>query len=195
VFVFTLILTLAVSHGAMAADDIQACTAPLKETPLRSEQASAGIMVNLAAAPGSIRATVKSLLDDAVGGAQAAPSQTVVFRVAPTNYLPLPEQQPLCTQLASETSLQPLKYADRAFATVEDFDGWLTAFSQGQGADGKLLYQQCGGNCDPSFTFVVSRGASSMTVATEVYCGYARDREINLYTLSTALREACSASP
>ena len=183
------------AHGprAVAADGVMSCAPHAIETPLRSEQASAGIMVNIAEAPDSIRATVKSLLGDAVSSAKTAQTPTVVFRVAPTNYLPLPEQQPLCTQLAIQTSLQPLKFADRAFANVEDFDIWLTAFSQGQGADGKLLYQQCSGNCDPSFTFVVSRGDTAMMVATEVYCGYARDRKINLYTLSTALRGVCAA--
>ncbi len=197
-FALTLTLTLTLAaHGqrAVAAEDAETCASHPKETLLRSEQASAGIMVNIAEAPDSIRATVKNLLDDALGGAKAAQTPTVVFRVAPTNYLPLPEQQPLCTQLAIQTSLQPLKFADRAFANVEDFDIWLTAFSQGQGADGKLLYQQCSGNCDPSFTFVVSPGDTAMTVATEVYCGYARDRKINLYTLSTALRGVCSALP
>ena len=148
-------------------------------------------MVNIAEAPDSIRATVKSLLGDAVSAARTAHAPAVVFRVAPSHYLPLPQQQPLCTQLATQTSLQPLKFAARAFPNVEDFDTWLTAFSQGQGVDGKLLYQQCGGNCDPSFTFVVSPGDTEMTVMTEVYCGYTRERKINLYTLSTTLRAAC----
>ena len=189
----TLALTLAAhAQHAAAIDDPQACAARLQETPLRSEQASAGIMANLAEAPDSIRATVKGLLGDAVSAAKTAQAAAVVFRVAPTRYLPLPEQQPLCTALATRTNLQPLKFADRAFPDVEEFDSWLTAFSQGQGADGKLLYQQCGGNCDPSFTFVVSPGATALSVTTEVYCGYARDREINLYTLSTTLRAACA---
>ena len=188
----TLTLSL-VSHAAqLAAGEAQpACSTPLTETPLRSEQASAGIMVNIAEAPESIRATVKTLLGDALNAAKSAQAPTVVFRVAPTRYLPLPEQQPLCTHLATQTNLQPLTFADRAFPDVEEFDSWLTAFSQGKGDDGKLLYQQCGGNCDPSFTFVVAPTAGELTVMTEVYCGYARDRAINLYTLSTTLRTAC----
>lgn len=190
----TLALTLTALQ-AMATDAKQACTTDAKETPLRSEQASAGIMVNLAESPDSIRATVKQLLGEAVNAAKVAQAPTIVFRVAPTSYLPLPEQQALCTQLAMQTSAQPLRYPDHVFANVEDFDSWLTAFSQGQDTDGKLLYQQCGGNCDPSFTFVVSRGDTNLAVATEVYCGYARDRKVNLYTLSTTMRGACSAAP
>lgn len=174
-----------------AGEAAPACSTPLTETPLRSEQASAGIMVNITEAPESIRATVKTLLGDALNAAKTAQAPAVVFRVAPTRYLPLPEQQPLCTQLATQTTLQPLTFVDRAFPDVEEFDAWLTAFSQGKGDDGKLLYQQCGGNCDPSFTFVVAPTTSELTVMTEVYCGYARDRAINLYTLSTTLRTAC----
>jgi hypothetical protein len=150
-------------------------------------------MVNIAETPESIRGLAKSLLDDALSSAKSAQAPTVVFRVAPTSYLPLPKQQALCTQLATETSARPLKYGDRTFASVDDFDAWLMAFSQGQGEDGKLLYTQCGGNCDPSFTFVIDHGAHDMKVATEVYCGYARDRKINLYTLSTTLRDTCAA--
>ena len=151
-------------------------------------------MVNLAEAPNSIRTVAKSLLDDAEDTAKSAGADAgdVVFRVAPTFYRPLPEQQALCTQLAIATTLRPLTYAERTFANVEDFDAWLMDFSQGQGADGRLLYQQCGGNCDPSFTFVIEHGAKEMKVATEVYCGYARDRKANMYTLSTTLRPACA---
>ena len=186
-----LTLTLAVS-GARA-DDAPSCATHQRETPLRSEQGSAGIMVNLAETPESIRGMARSLLDDALLSAKRAQAPTVVFRVAPTTYLPLSEQQALCTQLATETSLRPLTYADRSFTKVEDFDAWLMAFSQGQGEDGRLLYAQCGGNCDPSFTFVIAHSEHDMTVATEVLCGYARDRKVNLYTLSTTLRGACPA--
>lgn len=170
------------------------CATAMHETPLQSAQGSAGIMVNLAETEDSIRGVARSLLGAALHSAGQAGASEVVFRVAPTRYLPLAEQQPLCTKLATETSVRPLNYADRSFSSVEDFDAWLMAFSQGQGEDGKLLYAQCGGNCDPSFTFVVSQQTGVMQVATEVYCGYARDRKVNLYTLSTTLRAACTAT-
>ena len=191
-FALTLLLAASVAHAADAVV-LSNCVAHQRETPLRSEQGSAGIMVNLAESPESIRGMAKTLLDAALQSARSAHTPTVVFRVAPSHFLPLPKQQALCTQLASETSIRPLKYADRSFADVEAFDTWLAAFSQGHGEDGKLLYEQCGGNCDPSFTFVVSQQTGVMQVATEVYCGYARDRKVNLYTLSTTLRTACPA--
>jgi hypothetical protein len=187
-----LLLAASVAHAADAVV-LADCAAHQRETPLRSEQGSAGIMVNLAESPESIRGMAKTLLDAALKSARSAHTPTVVFRVAPSHFLPLPKQQALCTQLASETSVRPLKYADRSFTDVEAFDSWLAAFSQGQGEDGKLLYTQCGGNCDPSFTFVINHGERDMQVATEVYCGYARDRSVNLYTLSTTLRGACPA--
>ena len=186
-------LTLTLVASAARAADAPSCAPHQRETALRSEQGSAGIIVNLAETPESIRGVARTLLDDALRAARRAQVPTVVFRVAPTTYLPLSKQQALCTQLATETSAQPLIYADRLFAKVEDFDAWLMAFSQGQGEDGRLLYAQCGGNCDPSFTFVIAHGEHDMTVATEVLCGYARDRKVNLYTLSTTLRGACPA--
>jgi len=189
-------LTLLLTASVAPADDsvvLADCAAHQRETPLRSEQGSAGIMVNLAESPESIRGMAKTLLDAALQSAQSAHTSTVVFRVAPSHFLPLPKQQALCTQLATETSVRPLKYADRSFTDVEAFDTWLAAFSQGHGEDGKLLYAQCGGNCDPSFTFVINHAQGDMRVATEVYCGYARDRTINLYTLLTTLRGACPA--
>lgn len=150
-------------------------------------------MVNLAETEDSIRGVARSLLGAALQAAGKADAPAVVFRVAPTAYMPLPQQQPLCTKLATETGQRPLKFGDRSFTAVEQFDAWLMAFAQGQGEDGKSLYAQCGGNCDPSFTFVISQATGVIAVATEVYCGYARDRKVNLYTLSTTLRGACPA--
>jgi hypothetical protein len=185
---FALFAVNAVATGA------EECAATRHETPLQSAQGSAGIMVNLAETEDSIRGVARSLLGAALQSAAKAQAPAVVFRVSPTTYLPLSQQQPLCTTLATETASRPLKYADRSFTSVEQFDAWLMAFAQGQGEDGKLLYTQCGGNCDPSFTFLVSQATGVMRVATEVYCGYARDRKINLYTLSTTLRAACTAT-
>ena len=174
------------------------------ETPLRSEQGSAGIMFNLTEHPQSIRAQAKKLLHEAVAAAagpdlapctaNCAPVRgpAVVFRVAPMAYLPLPQQSPLCTQLATTTSTRPLTYPVHEFSTVDELDAWIMQFSQGQGTDGKLLYQQCGGNCDPSYTFVIDTGSRGYAINTEVYCGFARDRKNNLYSMTTALRAGCA---
>lgn len=161
-----------------------------------SEQGSAGIMYNIAEHPSSIRAVAKKLLSAAVGSATAAQSAvtpTILFRVTPAAYLPMAQQQVLCHQMVRQTQARPLHYGPRTFPNVAAFDAWLMEFSQGRGSDGRLLYQQCGGDCDPSFTFSVKPAAQSLVVDAAVVCGYARDREINNYRLSTALVAECSA--
>ncbi len=163
-----------------------------------SEQGSAGVMYNLAEHPSSIRAVAKKLLSAAVvsaTAAQSAAAPTILFRVTPSAYLPMAQQQALCHQMVRQTQARPLHYGPRTFPNVAAFDAWLMEFSQGRGSDGRLLYQQCGGDCDPSFTFSVQPDAQSLAVDTAVVCGYARDREFNNYRLSTALVAGCSAPP
>lgn len=165
-------------------------------------------MYNLAEHPTSIRAVAKKLLSAAVASAtaaqgapcvgacgSAAAAPTILFRVTPAAYLPMAQQQALCQQMVRETRLRPLRYGPHTFPDVAAFDAWLMAFSQGRGGDGKLLYQQCGGDCDPSFIFSVAPNAQGLTVDTAVECGYARDRKIDAYELSTALLTACPSPP
>ena len=183
--------------------NLPACGAPPAETPLQTEQGSAGVMYNFAEHPTSIRAVAKKLLGAAVDASAEAqkggcrgpcgPEQTpnIVFRVAPVTLMPKTEQQPLCVRLADETGKRPLKYGLHEFSSIEKFDAWIMQFSQGLGADGKLLYQQCGGNCDPSYTFIIAPGKSGLKVNTEVYCGFTRDRKNEMFNLSTALRPQC----
>jgi hypothetical protein len=184
-----------------------ACAVPPVETALMSEQGSAGVMYNLAEHPTSIRAVAKKLLSAAVVSATAAQgtpcvgacgsgaAPTILFKVTPSAYMPMAQQQALCHQMVRQTQARPLHYGPRTFPNVAAFDAWLMEFSQGRGRDGRLLYQQCGGDCDPSFTFSVKPEAQSLVVDAAVVCGYARDRDINNYQLSTALLAGCSAPP
>ncbi len=183
--------------------DQQSCSGYAPERPVGREQGSVGVMYNLAEHPTSIRAVAKKLLGTAIDASTQArelncpapcssdSSPSVIFRVAPIVLLPKQEQEPLCLRLASETSHRPLKYALREFPNVEKFDAWIMQFTQGMGPDGKLLYQQCGGNCDPAYTFIVDHDKSGLKVDTEVYCGFARDRKSEMFNMSTALRPQC----
>ncbi|MSR12962.1 MAG: hypothetical protein EXR86_00020 [Gammaproteobacteria bacterium] len=189
---------------ASSVHGVETCAGPPAETPLRAEQGSSGVMYNFAEHPKSIRAVAKKLLTAAVDASaeaqksacDAAPCASenppsIVFRVAPITLLPANVQQPLCLQLAERTSKLPLKYGTHEFPSVEKFDEWITQFSLGQGPDGKLLYEQCGGNCDPSYTFIIAPGEMGLKVNTEVYCGFARDRKDEMFALSTTLRHQC----
>jgi hypothetical protein len=164
-------------------------------------------MYNLAEHPKSIRVVAKKLMSNAVDSAaeekddqctsHCGPEQTpkIVFRVAPITLLPAHEQQPLCIKLADETRREPLRYGPHEFSSVDKFDAWIMQFTQGQGPDGKLLYKQCGGNCDPSYTFMITPDDTGLKVNTEVYCGFARDRKNEMFDLSTSLRHQCGALP
>jgi len=180
------------------------CAAPVAEIPQRTERASAGIMYNLAEHPESIRAVAKDLLGHAVAASAAAQelaceaacpqqrSDTIVFKVTPTIYRSEYEQQPLCVQLAEQTAAQPLRYGERIFASVDELDTWMMNFTQGRGDDGKLLYEQCGGNCDPSYTFFIEPDDDNLHVNAEVFCGFARDRgNGDMFEISTLIRPRC----
>ena len=109
--------------------------------------------------------------------------------------LPNQQQTPLRLKLADATRKRPLTYRVHEFSSVDNFDAWIMRFSQGEGPDGKLLYQQCGGNCDPSFTFTIAPSNSGLTVNTAVHCGVTRDRRNgDMYNLPTTLRLSCGKS-
>jgi hypothetical protein len=181
------------------------CNDPVADIPLRSEQGSAGIMYNLAEHPESLRVVAKDQLrhavdvsteartDDCAASCPAERADSIIFQVAPVKYRPAAEQQALCVKLAKETAIQPLDYGLRDFSSLEQFEAWMTKFIQGRGVDGKLLYEQCGGNCDPNYTFTVTPDNSGFHVATEVYCGFTRDRGgRDLFNISTTLRPGCA---
>ncbi|MGH8595244.1 MAG: hypothetical protein ACREXT_01150, partial [Gammaproteobacteria bacterium] len=184
-----------------------ACASAIEETPLMEEQGSAGILYNLAEHPKSIRAVAAKLLSAALdssaakarpvctAGCAPAKDPEVVYRVAPATFLPKSKQTALCLRLEHDTQTDPLNFPAHEFKTVDDFNNWVTEFSQGRGPEGEQLYVQCGGNCSPRYTFFIAPGASGMRVQSEVICGLARDRDQEDYNVSTALRKRCEAEP
>ena len=184
--------------------ELPACDASIGDIPLRTERGSAGVMYNLAEHPESLRAVATDLLQHAVDASVQALKTScamgcstdridkIVFKVSPIVYRPKQKQQALCLQLADETRKRPLVYAEREFGSVEQFDAWLVLFTQGIGADGKLLYEQCGGNCDPSDIFIIETNSPGFKVNTEVFCGFARNRANgDMFEISTQLRPRC----
>jgi len=162
-------------------------------------------MYNFAEHPKSIRVVAKKLLSEAIDASSKPPKEAckehcdgkssplVVFKVEPTAYLPKQKQEQMCFKLARDTSNHPLVFTPRDFSTLDKFDAWILQFSQGMGDDGKQLFAQCGGNCDPSYTFVIEPDDGAMKVFPEVYCGLVRDRSNeDMFKLSTALRPDCN---
>ncbi len=184
--------------------ETQACAGRAVETPLAKETASAGIMYNLAEHPKSIRAVAARLLQEALDAKTAAQTtacgdctpdteRKVVYRVAPTVFLPEGGQQAVCTAFEAETAKQPWAYPDQHFDSLDALNAWVMEFSQGRGPQGERLYQQCSANCSPRYIFTIAAEKSGLAVQTRVQCGLARDRNSNDYSVSTALRTSCLA--
>ena len=159
-------------------------------------------MYNLAEHPKSIRAIAGQQLKDALekreqaaaGAACADCAKTrVVYRVAPTVFLPRESQQAVCLSLEQETRAQPFKFADRRFENLNQVNDWVMQFSQGRGPEGKDLYERCGANCSPRYEFLIAPDADGIALTTRVACGLARDRSSEDYEVSTALRTECNS--
>ena len=159
-------------------------------------------MYNLAEHPKSIRAIAGRQMKDALekrgqaatGDACEACAKTrVVYRVAPTVFLPKASQQPVCLTLEQETREHPFTFPDKHFKNVNQLNDWVMQFSQGRGAEGKELYERCSANCSPRYEFLLAPDAEGIAVSTRVACGLARDRDNEDYEVSTALQTECSA--
>lgn len=160
-------------------------------------------MKNIAEHPESIRVIAERLLTKAVGteafyeapqcrdGCPTSPVSHVVYRVAPTVFLPEEKQQALCLTLEQQTKENPLHFGAKEFNSVPELNDWIMQFSQGRGDDGKRLYEQCGGNCSPRYTFSIAQDGEKLKVSTDVLCGFARDKKSDQYAVSTVIRWQC----
>ena len=174
------------------------------DTPLRTEQGSASILLNLTGNARSIRAKAKDMLETAVlaenqhgclDRCESSETPSVIFNVAPLKFLPEKDQSKVCQRLADETQSKPFRFGPNAFANVEQLDSRIMKFTHGMGDDGKLLYQQCSENCDPRYTFIIERAAHGFSARADVFCGFARDQgHDDMFQLQTSLRHACPAS-
>ena len=182
------------------------CEAGAHEMPLATETGSVGVIKNLAEDPTSIRAVAARLLASALrrdvnpmDTACEAPcvqgeKAQIIYRVTPTAYLATELQREECRKFESETRSHPLTFNQHEFHSVEALNEWITAFSQGRGEDGRLLYQRCSSNCSPRYTFLIAEQNSRYAVRAEVLCGLARDKSNDVYRVSTALRRVCTVN-
>jgi len=174
------------------------------EIELDSEFGSVGFMKNVAEHPESIRAIASRLLSQAVQSREfkeipkcelicsSIPYSNIVYRVQPTMFLPEQRQQALCLSSEERTKLKPLRFDKKEFNSVEKLNDWIMDLSQGRGADGKLLYELCGGNCSPRYKFHIAKHMDKLFVDTEILCGLARDKKSDQYAVSTSIRWQCS---
>ena len=204
---FLLALVLAPLCAQAAEPAAADCATPHREVPLASATGSVGFIKNMTEDPTSIRAVAGRLLENALNG-DATPAATddctgncpdrvhseVVYRVSPTAFLDAADQRDVCRRFESETTAHPLEFDARSFASVAELNDWIMAFSQGRGADGKLLYERCSSNCSPRYTFLIAEQNAGYAVRAQVLCGLARDKANDQYRISTALRRSCAVN-
>ncbi len=177
------------------------------DKPLGATTASVGIMYNLAEHPKSMRVVASDLLAQALVETAPSPSKPgcdncagsiskrVLYRVAPTVFLPAKEQPAVCVRLEETTRAQPFTYPARSFNSVAALNDWVMAFSRGHSPEGKDLYARCVDTCSPRYQFLVAPEGGSLAVQTQVQCGLARDVKSDEYAVSTALRAMCEVAP
>jgi len=174
--------------------------------PLADEHGSVGLMKNLAEHPESIRAVAGRLLKSAVENTEfLAPSACtdgcsdnvkaeIMYEVQPIAFLAQADQQQICLDLEKSTSKSPMHFGPKTFPSVDGLHQWINDFTRGKGDDGEKLYDACGANCSPRYTFFIERNADEeLKVTSDVLCGLARDKSEDNYKVSTKIRQTCLA--
>jgi hypothetical protein len=190
---FALLLTSCFVASTAAGDGgAKDCNPASSAAPLATETASAGAWANLTNRAGSIRATSNHMLSSAIETARSDQSvQRIVFKSIPELSKKTTDDDQMCARLEQTTRQKPLKFDDKRFATVDDLTDWIMDFTQGEGADGKSLYNQCPGKCSPQYTWWIYPEKTELLVKARVICGLPRDRDSNKYQLSIELAPAC----
>lgn len=168
------------------------CSPSPDVTELASETASAGYVSNILNRNGSIRSISNRMLSHALTSARSRePMQWVVFTSTPDVANNPDGGDRMCTDLEKATKSDPLKFENKRFATADELTDWIMDFTQGKGADGKSLYEQCPGKCSPRYTWWIEPQQPGLKVDAWVVCGQPRDRSSNTYHLTTGLARAC----
>ena len=194
-FIKTLVPVLCAFCSIAAADDnAVACDSSPVIAPIATKTASAGYLSNLTNRAGSIRATSKSMLSDAIETTKSGePGQRIIFKSIPELSKKVDADDYMCDRYEKATTKAPLEFNNKRFASVDALTDWIMDFTQGRGADGKSLYEQCPGNCSPQYTWWIDPVKSELMVQARVICGPPRDKDSDAYELSISYVEPCKA--
>lgn len=184
---------LLVSAAATADGGGTDCGAARPIDTLDTETASAGLIANASNREGSIREASGRLLTKAIEEARSStPPRRVIFKSIPDLSKKPTGDDAMCEQHWNTTREAPIVFDDRRFADTDELTAWIQDFTQGKGAEGKSLYEQCPGKCSPQYTWWIDPDASGLSVKPMAACGMPRDKDGNQYTLSTALTDICA---
>ena len=185
------------------------CSEITNQQKVNQGEATADILANSIGRESSLRIKSKKLLKEAqsqIAKAQPskdfcpdrctlAPTPNVIFEVIPKSFLQDSSDAKLCEKLMAKTKEHPFEYPNRRFATIDDLSSWFADFSQGKGSDGKDLYLRCTGSCSPQYTSTIKQNSDDFSLDASVLCGQPRDKNENLFTLTTYLVWHCTNRP
>ena len=192
----SVLVLLACGGGAIrasTASDGAVCIPTAEPTKLESGPASAGYISNMTNSAGSIRAESHRMLTAALEAARSKnPVNWVKFTAIPTIAKDSGESDQACAREEEATRKKPLAFQDKHFDSVDDMTSWIMDFTRGKGDEGQLLYEQCPGKCSPQYTWWIEPQQNGMAVKPTAVCGLPRDKDGNMYALSTALAPPCA---
>ena len=179
------------------------CLSLHKEIEVESRLATAGFWSNFRNSEGSINYEMEDMLNVADREAEKIMNQPkcsscengflfLVFRSTPAKRLQDYEDFEHCAELEKKTIANPIIYADRRFKSRDAAKEWYEELTQGKGADGKDLYKKCDRDCSPSYTTLVKKHDKHFVLTSTITCGHARDKDDNLYRLSSAFIWSCN---
>ncbi len=189
------------------AEESNQCVSLVKDEPFRTTTATASIFANLGNRKGSLRYEIDALFDAAKAAVEdesfaapkdlcpshcnGSPKAFFVFRAAPQKYLEDYRGKEKCAALLRQTKQEPFIYADKKFDSLNSFKDWFNEFIQGNGAEGEDLYSRCDGSCSPRFHLTLSGKDGVFNVDSSIICGHARDKDDNMYQISSSFRWTC----
>lgn len=199
------VILLLIPTGVFAENSV-VCSPQNRFDPLDTVTASAATWTNFRNGEDSLRFQAAKLLGSAISklpGASrpedlcdaeclVAQFPEIVLTAIPQKLLADYDDREKCQRLLESTKIQPFRFKDKTFTSLEALTDWFSDFSAGRGPDGKTLYAQCDGLCSPQYKlFVSKRPDTTLSLNAEVICGHARDKNDNHYTLSQGFLWSC----
>jgi len=169
------------------------CIPTAEPTKLDSGAASAGYISNITNSAGSISAESHRMLTAALESARSkSPASWVKFTAIPTLAKDPGDSREACGREEQATRDKPLEFEEKHFDSVDDMTSWIMDFTRGQGDEGKQLYEQCPGKCSPQYIWWIEPRQNGMNVKPSAVCGLPRDRDGNMYELTTSIAPPCA---
>ena len=178
----------------------------LNEKQIGSASATSSVVANSLKREGSIRVQSDLLIDSALARLRdpaaagpcppqcpAAKAMQIRFSSVPKVFLNDYRDRSKCDGYLVQTRKSPLVFGAQQFALREKMMEWISGFSQGQGPEGAVLYQQCDGSCSPQYTYFIKfLDNQELSLTPQVACGPARDTSDNMYALDAWLQYSCT---